>query len=762
MKALRRNFHTALLLLIAGLAWQAPAQAGDPLDDFIWVLHQLDEVHANPFPLSGDGAEQAKDLIECLSNVNNEADTLQCLADAKDTELANTIPGAKDVPSWVWDLVNLYIALRAEDYWSAVQYVGEAGVCILAQYFTGGQVDVCSLVKELIELAKGVLDAGVAIGQFIADIGEGAWEGLKDVGCALGLGGCSESTPAHEIVYTYIFAPKVIPEGRDAIEAVAEGEYATLRALLISNAKHEPVIWSDPGAQKLFKNHAPFAQGPVDIAVKIFDKAVEAQWKSHLGEKVLPDLAVQRKQYATDKIAYEAWAAAHQFEQGKGEPGALVRASCKKEFAITRQFAHVDRWLAKNPGDGIATLIEGRNNADWCQQEFWQKHTAAFAAEFRKFAASNLGCADTGASLQCAEIAKLQKCYGLMVSVYQPKLCTVDAAKVGPQIAAEVQAYFIAKGSKIKCIIVPGAGANPAALRCTRPTQQYHCNRYYDEHYGKNGQTPLDKKCLDCALALEGAYVAMRDKLWQKSVPALEAGHPKFKQFPHAPGLDPLLVGVTPELYTEMHADAKQLGLETKTLMTFEPGIDGLGRPTFAGNTGSKIAQALDTVPTSVFAAPTRGGVNPPDPAQRAANVAPVVAAAVLPARLNVLGAQARLEAKCVNSTPALFAAVTVTNTGEALAAGRARIAVRESAGRGGGSLPLPAIAKGGSQLLLVPLDGIAMTPGARQLMIRLESGPGGDANLSLPAVQSARVAAPPNPCTPSRSLRTPVRGGRS
>jgi hypothetical protein len=756
MKALRRTFRTALLLVIAGLAWQVPAQA-DALDDFIWILKQLDQVHANPFPLSGNGAQEAKGFIECLSTVDNDSDTAACLLQFKDTELASKIPGSNDLPSWLYDLLNLYIAVRAEDYWAAVKYVGEAGVCILAQYFTGGQVDVCSLVKELIELAKGVLEAGGALTKFIADMGEAAWEGIQDIGCELDLGGCDESTPAHEIVYTYVFAPKVKPDALDAIEDVKEKAYGDLRALLSSNAKQTPVKWSVPNA---FPAHPGFAAGPVETAAKIFDKTVDAQWTSHLGEAVFPDLAIQRQQYAADKIGYEAWAAAHLFDQGKGEPGALVKASCTREFAITREFAHVDRWLAKNSANGIAKIVDGRNNADWCQWEFWQKHTAGFAGQFRKFAASNFGCADTGGSLVCGEISKFQKCSGLMASVYQQKLCSIDMAKVSPQIAAEVQAYFISKGSKIKCAIVPGAGANAAALRCTRPTQQYHCNRYYDEHYGKNSKTPLDKKGLDCALAMDGVYVAARDKLWQVSVPALEAGHPKFKQFPHGPGIDPLLVGVTSELYSEMQADAKKLGLETKTLMSFEPGIDGLSHSTFAGNIGAKISQSLDTVPTSVFAAPTRDGVNPPDPARGGANVAPVVSAAIVPARLNVLGAQARIQAKCVNSTPTLVVAVTVSNTGDALAAGRVHIVVREAAGRGGGRVPLPAIAKGGSELVLIPLNGIATTPGARQLMIRLESGRGGGADLSLPAVQNARVTVPQSPCAPSRSLRTPTRGG--
>jgi hypothetical protein len=748
--------QATLLLIIAGIAWQPTAQAGEPIDDFIWVLKELDKVKANPFPLSGSAVEEAKGLITCLSEVENDVQTAACLVQFEDTKLAMEIPGAKDIPSWVYDLIHMYIALREEDYWSAVKYVGEAGVCILAQYFTGGEVDVCKLVKELIELAKDVLSAGAAIAEFIADIGEAGWQTLKDVGCALGLGGCGKSTPAHEIVYTYIFAPKVKPDGLAAIEDNDSTKFGKLRALLSAYAKHTPVIWTEPAAQNAFKNHPAFAAAAVETAAKIFDKTVEAQWTAHLGEVVLPELSIQRTQFAAEKINFEAWAAAHQFDQGKGEPGQLVKVNCTKEFAVTREFTHVDRWLAKNPANGIATIIDGRTNADWCMVEFWQKHTAGFAEQFRKFVVSNFKCPESGAGLACPSLASFKKCSGLLASVFQQKQCGINAAKVGPELAAEVQAYFVAHGSLIKCAIVPGSGTNPAALRCTRPTQQYHCNKYYAAHYGPQSPTPLSPTALDCALSINGAYLAKRDQLWKQSVPALESWHPKFKQYPHQPGIDPLMLGVSQDLYTEMKSDATKFGLDAKTVMTWEPSIDGLGTATLASNIGAQISQSLDTVPTSVFAAPTRDGVNPPDPARAGLTVPPVVSAAAVPVRLNVLGAQPRLEAKCVGSRPALFVVITVTNTGEALPAGRVIIAVRESAGRGGGSLPLPAIAKGGTERVLVPFDHMTMTPGARQLMIRLNHTAGGNApGLSLPAVWNARANAPPNPCASSRSPRS-------
>ena len=239
MNRFRNSLRAAALFLIVAVAWQMPAQASDPFDDFVWVLKELDKVHANPFPLSGQGFEEAEGLVNCLMNVGGNPDevdlqTIGCIQQFQNTELAGKIPGTSDLPSWLDNMLSMYIALRAEDYWGAVKYVSGAAVCILAQYFTGGQLDICGLVKELVEIAKGLLNAGVAIGKFIADLGEGTWEGIKAIGCSLGLGGCSsgKSTPAHEIVYTYIFAPVVKSKGLPAIENNDATQFGKLRAVL--------------------------------------------------------------------------------------------------------------------------------------------------------------------------------------------------------------------------------------------------------------------------------------------------------------------------------------------------------------------------------------------------------------------------------------------------------------------------------------------------------------------------------------------------
>jgi hypothetical protein len=763
----RGKFPLVVALLLGSLGWQAQAQAqASAIDDFIWLLEQAESVGGPvKLPVTSAQVNDAKHYINCMADAGDD-DVAQvgCFAKLEGTQLESSI-GIGNIPSWFYQLLDMYVAFRTNDYWGVVKYVGTAAVCIVAQMMAGGAIDVCGLVKELVEIAKGLLDAGVAIGKFIADIGEGAWEGIKAVGCAFGIG-CSsgKSTPAHEIVYRYIFAPVVTSKGLPAIENNEVTEFGILLDELSSFGLQDPVKWTDPVAQKSFKNHPPFEQSAVKTAAKIFEQTVDAQWTADLAKKVLPDLATQRGAFA-DTLPAEAFYAAKKykdtFKQNPVEAALTVKSNCTKEFAGHRQFAHVDRWLDKHPGHSVGTIIESRSNAAWCAEVFWQKHTSEFAAAFRKYTKDNFNCTDASGGLQCPSLDGFEFCSGLLASVYQQKQCGL-AASASAQIAEEVQAYFIAKGSHIKCAIEPAAGAKLATLRCTRPTQQHHCNLYYDNQYGsQKGKTPLEKKVLDCALSEDRAYFTKREKLWKQTVPALVASHPALKQYTQQPGIDPLLLGVSSALYSEMQADAKKLGLETKTVMTWDPSIDGLALPTLASNVGIKIKESLDTAPASAFGAPTRDGVNPPDPASRGLKVAPVVAVAALPTRLAVLGAQARIEAKCVNNTPQYFAVLNVQNSGEALDAGSVTLAVRESAGRGGGGLALPAIAKGESGLIRIPLNGFAMTPGARQLMFQFSREGASGARVSLPAVQNARVNVPPNPCAPARpGVKPAMRGG--
>jgi hypothetical protein len=240
MTAGARAGRGLLVLLVAGLllAW-APAARADVLDDFAWLLDKLDQVSANPLPVSGGDITASKGLFACLDKASSDTQTIGCIDSFKNTPLGQKATGAAGIPSWFWDLIDLYVAFRTDDYWGVVSNVGEAGLCIVAQVMAAGAVDVCGVIQELVELAKEVLDAGKAVAKFFQSVGEGAWELAKDVGCSLGVGGCGGSSPPEQRAYAWVFAPKVA-DGLAARKDLDPLKFGALRQQLEQNALAKP------------------------------------------------------------------------------------------------------------------------------------------------------------------------------------------------------------------------------------------------------------------------------------------------------------------------------------------------------------------------------------------------------------------------------------------------------------------------------------------------------------------------------------------
>ncbi len=179
LTALRSRGLPALAVL-GCLFVSAPAASGDVLDQFAWVLTQLDNVHANPFPVTGADVGASRDLFQCLDQAANDPQDPDGKMGGCFEQYANTPAGQKawsstGVPSWFWDLLGAYVDFRTKDYGGVVAKLGEAAICIVAQVLAGGSVDVCGLVKELVELAKDVYAGGKALWY-----GAGSILGLND------------------------------------------------------------------------------------------------------------------------------------------------------------------------------------------------------------------------------------------------------------------------------------------------------------------------------------------------------------------------------------------------------------------------------------------------------------------------------------------------------------------------------------------------------------------------------------------------------
>lgn len=503
-RSLFRLLLTALLALAASLAPAAPAQA-DAIDDFSWVLNQLDQANANPFPISGNDVKASKGLFLCLEKASNDMAVVGCIDTFKNTPLGQEAASASGVPSWFWDLLDTYVALRTDDFWGVVGHLGKAAICIVAQVMTGGSVDVCGLIEELVKLAESLSDAAQAVAKFVASIGKGAWGAVQDVGCSLGLGGCGSSSPPHERAYAWVFAPRV-PDGVKAKKQVDAFAFVTLRMQLEANASAKPAKLSIqiPISQS-------YSAAAVSLASQIFEATVDAKWTADVAQNELPALAAKRGTYASpgqiEKIAQAAYTA---FGQGNGPPSSWVPARCTNDFKDVFGYAHVDRWITGH-GDEAAKLGNVKSNPKWCQQVFWGQNLEAFGAEFQKLVAGI--CPTQSGKILCLTLAAQQSCSELLETVGLADRCNASSS-VGLDAAKQIAAHLKKKGSKIPCTIgkaglkIPGKLSPPARLICPRRPQQHYCKEAHEKLFGS-----LPHPVVSCLLDEDPAYTKLASQV---------------------------------------------------------------------------------------------------------------------------------------------------------------------------------------------------------------------------------------------------------
>lgn len=578
---LRRSFLHALLFLSVFACLAPPARA-DIIDDFADLLIKIDNANIpiDWLPVSGHDIKASKGMINCVGNAVNDVAALICIEDYKNTPVGQQLNQQSGIPSWFWDLMDTYIAFRNGDVWGVVAKLGEAVLCIVAQVVTGG-VDVCGFIEGLIEIGKEMLDAAKAVAQFFKDIGEAAWEAVQDVGCALGLGGCDDdNTPLEVVAYHWVFAPKVRPEGLQAIEAVDGTAFSKLRQQLEANALANPPKLSDPTLEALLKNTGfsiSFPKYAVDIAAKVFDEAVEAQWSADIAGTVLPDLAQKRSAYGSPaRVAALAPPAIAAYAPSGVNIKNWVSQQCAGDLNQSQGFAHVDRWVQRFPQD--AQKLQLKSNFTWCATDFWNSSQVRgeFAKHLRAHVAAKV-CPQGGPGFRCQSVESFDACRNLLGIAGAEGECGVDVGKVGKEVAEKIVAELKAKGSTWNYPIKAETsffGSKPVDLVCGRPTQEHACNAIYAAKFGG-----LPGKVVNCRLEMSPDY------LQKKQATAAEAARltAQHQEPLYVDGIDPLIViAQSPQIMAVIQEDPQQQFVFIFYPLKIPRSIDGVNEPAMA------------------------------------------------------------------------------------------------------------------------------------------------------------------------------------
>lgn len=570
------------LFVVLNLLTLTPGQAtADTFDDMIWLLQKVEKVSGPVFPISIQDIKESKGYINCLVNADSDLDVAVCTDTFHDTKLGQQAASEAGIPSWFWNLMDLYIDLRTGDIWGAVEHLGKAALCLVAQILAEGY-DVCGLIQELAELGDTLLDAGAAVGEFLADAGEALADAASAVGCAIGLGGCDKPTPPEVRVYQWVFAPRVA----DAIVArtmVNPNAYTSLFTQLKENARHDPAIYSVPSktvtmgpVSMVVPPVTTFSVAAVNIAAGAFDTAVEANWSSYVVSTALGELSSQRNGYNNpNQLRFLVNNATADFEAlQRSNPGLridqklpeLIVDRCTKEFSEARKFAHVDRWIVSHQAQSMQ-LGNPKTNRDWCSQ-LWEQNKQAFIQPLRRYAADAY-CHENGSTLGCNSLNSYQSCTRLMGLAQQQGICS-PTNYVGREAAAIISNDLQRRGSRIPCSIRNDSkGISPATvdLVCSRPSQGAACTATYQNLF-----VGLPVRLVNCVVEERPDYAALKTGL-NATVKTLQMS----KRFAiNLDQVDPLVA----------HVDASK---EELLMALQQPGAD----PGASRGEAARIAQSL-------------------------------------------------------------------------------------------------------------------------------------------------------------------------
>lgn len=635
---LLRTVACALALALAA-GWHAVAAADETLDTLVWIVQQMESTGVSPFPVKSGEIKAAAGLFDCIGKDSSAKGVASCLYTFSQSEQGKKMLGTGatvELPPWLKNVVAAYVDIREKDFWGLVGDLGEAAICIAAQALAMG-IDICGLIQDLIAVGEALLDAGKAVAQFFASVGGAGWETAKAIGCELGLGGCSAG-PAEEVVaYDCVFAPVVKPTGLQAREAVDPGAYGALRAKLVDTAVKGTVCDLSP---------RKFGSGAAEKAAKVFDNAVDGVWTANILSNVLAQRDKKRTEYPTQQqIGTVAAAAAAAYEQNKAglakaNPAQwiqdwIVHRCAVDDFGAKFGFAHVDRWLewrkagqTENQKNALK-VPNVTTNAHWCTVDFLNKHREQFAASFSDFAKAKY-CPAFGAALACSDLAKYGACTGLLSSVDKSELCGANAAGIGKELAAKIDAYFKSKNSQFPCqTVLPDGGMpvsnKPVQYVCSRPAQQHYCNQKYGELWTAKAEV------LTCTKQLQTAYVVLMTQV-AKEVAALQGKYPSVG----IDKIDPLLVHAgAPQVYAALKKEADANGGKLGTgAIAFEflaatpQSVDGVLKASIAGDLKLELpVQAIGPNTIGGAVQPIKPG--DPDPALKPSSAAPMAAGVV-------------------------------------------------------------------------------------------------------------------------------------
>lgn len=579
---LRSGLIYTLILSLCLTAVPKPVQAS-PLDPFISFLEQVEGiVGPGKLPFSSQQVRDVEGVIECLGNAGNQVDVAICIDQFHDTASGQSAGGTIGIPDWVYQLLDCYIMYESHQYYDLALTLGEAAFCaVLSLTVSGGSVNVCGLLEELVELAGTLWDAGKALVEWASSVGGDVYDAIKGAACGatFGLVGCDDEpeTPPEVWVYTYIFDPK-LAEGVAARKSQDQYAFDHLVDQLRANAAANPPVYSIPlpidpyGMFEQVIGNACAKPWAVDRAVKVFTATVNTMWTADLGQNVLPLRSERFNQYNNPtNVNFLTLEALQSFKLGQNwDPRTPVVKSCEQRFVNEYKFAPIDRWLGmvNELGPDAQKLKPAvQTNYALCNS-FWELRKNDFASAVYDYIQQKY-CGSFGNGLMCSSVDKYRTCTGLLKPFGDNDKCGINTLTAGKEAADKVMQEITKLGTafpnwqRIPPESTFGLSGQPYKLVGHRPTHAYYCETIYQNYF-----RDIPTRLLSCSQNPDTAYKELVAAVNQAVVQINQQG----ASCQSGLFIDPLAVlAATPGTVNELQQENRNFGFKPPSL---KPGFD--------------------------------------------------------------------------------------------------------------------------------------------------------------------------------------------
>ena len=393
---------------------------------------------AAPLRASADTVSTVEEIFDAIHEVKPDIpggsaldSLIRCLADPTQN-IGICAQAAGENGPYAQTVADLYTAVSSGNFGDivsiTVQWLKDDAPCIILDILTGGTGgSLCDLVKEVVEVLS---DIGGAIVEFLEDVGEAVADAVDDIGCALGLGGCGDTSPPDKVAYAWVYAPE-IDAGTAAIEDIgaptdySSKKYDSLLKQLRAQASANPAQLNIQLPMGFTFNFPSWA---VDNAEKMYEGVVGAHWNADMVSTpngILWQVATVRGNYLNDQQKLQQLASAAVVQD---LPSDWIVKQCTNDLRQTLAVV-VDRWVSDQfnvyeqyvPTSDVEALqsIRGKtpSNSSWCQSTYVGQHgPKEFTDYFRSYISSYL-CPKSGTQLACASKQDYDRCSRVLYSV---------------------------------------------------------------------------------------------------------------------------------------------------------------------------------------------------------------------------------------------------------------------------------------------------------------------------------------------------------